>query len=81
MLDRLFLSKLTKKGKIAYFLIQLVLDAIFVFVLFGLLAYDLGSYGSPERDESSIILIPGILIIAILTGILCLQIWRNTDEA
>ena len=81
MLERLFLSKLTKKGKMAYFLIQLVLDAIFVFVLFGLLDYDLGSSGSAERDKSSLILYPGILIIAVLTGIFCLQIWRNKDEA
>ncbi len=81
MLDRLFLRKLTKKGKIAYFVIQLVLDAIFVFVLFGLLDYNLGSAGSSDRDESSMILYPGILIIAVLTGILCLQVWRNPDEA
>jgi len=81
MLERIFLSKLTKKGKMAYFLIQLVLDALFVVVLFGLLDYDFGSSGSVERNESSMILYPGILIIAVVTGIFCLQIWRNTDEA
>jgi hypothetical protein len=39
MLDRLFLKYLTKKGKIAYWVGQLLLSAIWGFYVFGVAGY------------------------------------------
>ncbi|MEN7551820.1 hypothetical protein AAG747_28145 [Rapidithrix thailandica] len=76
MLDRLFLRKLNKQGKIMYFVLQLVFDAIYLFVLFGVLDYELGSSGSSTRDDTYFTMIAGILVFAIVSGIICLQFWR-----
>jgi len=61
MLDRLFLKKLSKKGKIIYFVGQLLLDAIFIYVLFGVMDYSLGSPGSSTRSDTELILFSGII--------------------
>lgn len=76
MIEKFFLRKLTKKGKIAFFSIQVILDLLLVYVLFFVLDYTLGNIGSIQRQESSMILFPGILFSAVISGFICLQKWK-----
>ena len=58
MLDRLFLRKLTHKGKIAYWIIQLVLDALFIGYLFIFMDYDMDHFAG----DGAGIVIAGVLV-------------------
>ncbi|QKX05809.1 hypothetical protein HN014_13125 [Aquimarina sp. TRL1] len=80
MIDKYFFKRLTKKGKIAYFIIQIILVAIFLYVLFGQLGYRLGSYNSEARTETYMVLIPGVIIISLLSGGISLFFWKKPEE-
>ncbi len=73
MLDRLFLKYLSKKGKIAYWVGQLILDALwalYLFVIAGL-----------SMDEAEGLLFIGILVILIAWGAICIRVWKKTEES
>lgn len=73
MIDKLFLRYLSKKGKIAYWLGQLVLDtlwALYLFVIVGL-----------SIDEAEDLLFIGILAVLIVWGGICLLVWKKKEEA
>ncbi len=73
MLDKLFLKNLSKKGKIAYWLGQLVLDslwALYLFVIMGL-----------SMDEAESLLFVGIFLVLIIWGGICLLAWKKEDES
>ena len=75
MLDRLFLKYLSKTGKVAYWVGQIIFDGIFVFYLFGIAGYTLGSSGTGARSQTEMILFPGVIGIAIVWGIVCYFVW------
>lgn len=73
MLDRLFLKYLSKKGKIAYWVGQIVLDglwALYLFVIAGL-----------SMDEAEGLLFIGILVVLIVWGGVCILVWKKRDES
>ncbi len=69
MLDRLFLKYLTKKGKIAYFVGQLVLFAIWGFIVLGIMDFSL------ESGRSTFI--GGAIVILLIWGGICLALWKE----
>ncbi|WP_335965332.1 hypothetical protein [Galbibacter sp. PAP.153] len=75
MLDRLFLNKLTKKGKIAYWIIQLGLDVILGIVLFGVLDYTLD-----RGNDGRTFFIVGAVASLLISGLICLSIWKAPKE-
>ena len=75
MLDRLFLSKLTKKGVWAYWIIQLTLDIILGIVLFGVLNYTLD-----QDNAGRNLLIGGVIVSALISGSVCLLFWKKPKE-
>ncbi len=72
MLDVLILRYLTKEGKIAYFVGQLILAGLWAFYMFGIKDYSF-------RDDEGMF-IAGIIGIILVWGGLCLAIWRKKDE-
>lgn len=72
MLDALILRYLTKKGKIAYFVGQVLLIAIYAFYIFGI------SGGSLDTDEN--IFFIGMITIVLLWAGVCLLIWKKPKE-
>lgn len=75
MLDRLFMKYLSKTGIKLYWVGQLVLDAIFIYYLFGIAGY------SMDEDSTRNILIGGVLAVAVAWGLVCLLFWRKKNEA
>lgn len=75
MLDRLFMKYLSKTGIKIYWAGQLVLDAIFIYYLFGIAGH------SMDEDATRTILILGVLAVAVGWGLVCLLFWRKKDEA
>jgi hypothetical protein len=73
MLDRLFLSRLSKKGKIAYWVGQLLLIGIWALYLFGIADYSL-------EEEGRNMLFLGLIAIVIVWGIVCVIVWKKKDE-
>jgi phosphotransferase system glucose/maltose/N-acetylglucosamine-specific IIC component len=67
MLDRLFMSKLNKTGKILYFVGQVVLLGLIALIMFGALGVDF--------DEGYIIFIIAAVVSIIAWGGLCILIW------
>ena len=76
MLDRLFLRKLTHKGKIAYWIIQLVLDALFIGYLFIFMDYDMDHF----VGDGAGIVIAGVLVSMLISGVICLGLWKKPKE-
>ena len=76
MLDRLFIRKLTHKGKIAYWIIQLVLDVLYIGYLFIFMDYDMDRFAG----DGYVIVIAGVLASMIISGIICLGIWKKPKE-
>lgn len=72
MLDRLFLKYLTKKGKIAYFIGQLLMFALWSYYLLGIEGYSM--------DDARSMFIGGIIAILIVWGGVCLLLWRKTSN-
>ncbi len=69
MLDRLFLNRLTKKGKIAYWVGQLVFDllwALYLFVIAGL-----------TMEEAESLLFIGIVAVLVAWGGVCILLWKK----
>ncbi|MCL6217565.1 hypothetical protein [Zunongwangia pacifica] len=76
MLDRLFLRKLTHKGKIAYWIIQLVLDALFIGYLFIFMDYDMDRFAGDGYG----IVIAGVIAAMLISGVICLGLWKKPKE-
>ncbi len=72
MLDRLFLKYLSKKGKIAYWIGQLALVAIWLYYIFGVTEL--------SRDEAELPLFGGLVLIVLGWGVVCLLIWKKKEE-
>ena len=73
MLDRLFLKYLSKKGKIAYWVGQLILDALWIYYVFGIAGY------SRDNGGESMVFI-GILVVLVVWGAVCITLWRKKEE-
>lgn len=76
MIDRLFLKKLTKEGKRFYWLIQIGIDIVFIAILFTVFDFDM-EYIS---NDGYFPLIIGVLASALLSGVICLNFWKITDD-
>ncbi|SFC26074.1 hypothetical protein SAMN04487907_103135 [Zunongwangia mangrovi] len=76
MLDRLFLRKLTHKGKIAYWIIQLVLDALFIGYLFIFMDYNMDRFAGDGYG----IVIGGVIAAMLISGVICLALWKKPEE-
>ncbi len=76
MLDKLFLSKLTKKGKIYYWVLQLSIDIAFIGALFLFYNYTFNSL----MEEGRNILLIGVIASAVLSGIICLNLWKKPTD-
>jgi len=74
MLDRLFLKHLSKKGKIAYWVGQIILDVLWALYVFKLAKYTFD-------DGGDTVLIIGMLVILVAWGGLCFVLWKKTDES
>jgi hypothetical protein len=74
MLDRLFLKYLTKKGKIAYWVGQIILDVLWALYVFKLAKYTLD-------DGGEAVLIIGMLVILVAWGGLCRILWKKPKES
>jgi hypothetical protein len=72
MLDLLILKHLTKKGKIAYYVGQVVLFALWAFYLFGIAGYSIDQAESP--------FLVGMIVLAILWSGVCFIIWKKPKE-
>ncbi len=73
MLDRLFLSKLSKRGKIAYWVGQIALIGIWALYLFGIA-------DNSFEEEGRNMFVFGLIAIVIVWGIVCVIVWKKTDE-
>jgi len=73
MLDRLFLKHLSKKGKIAYWVGQILLAALWTFYIFGVADQSMDNGG-----ETTLIL--GVLGIMVGWGFICLMVWKKPKE-
>ncbi len=67
MLDKLFLSKLNKQGKVMYFIGQFTLLGIGAFLLFAVFKIDF--------EDVYIWLIVGALAIVVIWGLICIKVW------
>ena len=76
MLDRLFIRKLTHKGKIAYWIIQLVLDVLYIGYLFIFMDYDMDHFAG----DGAGIVIAGVLVSMLISGAICLGLWKKPKE-
>jgi len=74
MIDKLFLKHLSKKGKIAYWVGQILLDAIWAFYVFGVAGYSFETGGET-------MLIFGMLAILVGWGVVCLMLWKKPKES
>jgi len=74
MLDRLFLKYLSKKGKIAYWVGQIILDVLWALYVFKLAKYTFDNGGD-------MVLIIGMLVILVAWGGICLKLWKKSDES
>ncbi|MBI9054380.1 MAG: hypothetical protein JEY96_11220 [Bacteroidales bacterium] len=74
MLDRLFLKYLSKKGKIAYWVGQIILDVLWALYVFKLAKYTFD-------DGGDTVLIIGMLVILIVWGGLCYILWKKPNES
>ena len=72
MLDALILRYLTKKGKIAYFVGQIILIAIFAFYVFGI--------SGASMNEGENLFFIGIITIVILWAGVCLLVWKKPKD-
>jgi hypothetical protein len=76
MLDRLFMSKMNKTGKILYFVGQFVLLGLIALVIFGVLGVDF--------EDGYIGFIIAVIASAVGWGVLCMVIWpaqKKTDTS
>ena len=76
MLDRLFLRKLTHKGKIAYWIIQLVLDTLFIGYLFIFMDYNMDRFAGDGYG----IVIGGVIAAMLISGVICLALWKKPEK-
>jgi Kef-type K+ transport system membrane component KefB len=72
MLDHFILEYLTKKGKIAYYVGQVLLIAIWAYYLFGIVGYTI--------DEGETSLFIGLIIIVIVWAGVCLLFWKKSKD-
>ncbi|MDC7224148.1 MAG: hypothetical protein PQJ60_10440 [Spirochaetales bacterium] len=70
MLDRLFLSRLSSKGRKAYIFGQLGVGALLAIIIFSALGF----------DEGEGIFIVSILVTVVVWGLVCMQIWPKENE-
>ncbi len=68
MLDRLFLSKLNSTGKAAYWIGQISLILVWIFIVFG-------PMGMSLDDGGEGMLILGIVGIVAVWGVICIIVW------
>lgn len=73
MIDRLFMKHLSKTGIKAYWIGQLLIDAVFIYYLFGIAGHSLND------DSARMQLILGVLGVAVVWGTICLLIWKKTE--
>ncbi len=76
MLDQLFLKKLTKKGRRMYWVIQIVIDILYIASLF--LFFDF-TMDKISNDGYPTVII-GILISMLLSGVICLNFWKKPKD-
>ncbi|HLR24501.1 MAG TPA: hypothetical protein VK112_01455 [Fodinibius sp.] len=72
MLDRLILKYLTQKGKIAYYVGQVVLIGLWALYLFGIAGYSL--------EEGEMQLWIGLIVIVISWAGICYLVWKKPDK-
>lgn len=72
MLDKLFLKYLNKKGKIAYFVGQIILFALWAYYLLGIAGY------SMEEGRANFFI--GMVVILVLWGGVCLLLWKEKPD-
>lgn len=72
MLDMLFLSKMSQKGKIMYYVGQAVLLGLGAFILYGVLDID--------GETAVIYLVVGAILILVVWGLLCIRLWPKQDK-
>jgi uncharacterized membrane protein YccC len=70
MLDRVFLSRLSPKGKKAYFLGQLGVAALLAAIIFSAVGF----------EDGEGIFIVSVLITIVTWGLICLKIWPKSVE-
>lgn len=73
MLDRLFLSKLSSKGKAAYWIGQIALILLWALTLFGFM-------GMSFDDGGEGVFIFGIIGIVLVWGFVCILVWPVGKE-
>lgn len=73
MLDRLFLSKLSSTGKVAYWIGQISLILIWALIVFGFM-------GMSFDDGGEGMLFIGMIVIVLIWGVLCMAIWPVDKE-
>ncbi|WBL26683.1 hypothetical protein [Zunongwangia sp. HGR-M22] len=76
MLDLLIVKKLTRKGKTAYWIIQLTLDILFIGYLFLFMDYDMDRL----TGDGYGILIVGIVVSLLISAGICLSLWKKPKE-
>ena len=72
MLDRFILKYLTKRGKIAYYVGQVILLAIWAYYLFGVVGYSI--------DEAEVSLFGGLIVIVVFWAGVCFLLWKKPKE-
>lgn len=72
MLDKLFCKYLTKKGRIAYLVGQILLFILWAFVVLGVLDYTM--------EEGRDLFFWGMVAIVFIWGGLCLVLWKEKGD-
>jgi len=75
MLDKLFMKYLTRTGIKAYWIGQIVIDAIFLYYILGIAGF------SVNNDNVRFVMLLGIFAIAVVWGGICLLFWRKKEKA
>jgi len=69
MLDRLFLKYLSKQGKVAYFVGQILLFALWAYILLVPMDYSM--------EDGKPLFVIGMIVILVVWGGVCLGFWRD----
>lgn len=71
MLEAIFLRYLTKKGKIIYFVGQILLLGLLAFYILGIAGYSM--------EEGKDLIFGGMVIIILIWASICYAFWRKTE--
>ncbi|MFD0992546.1 hypothetical protein [Tenacibaculum geojense] len=71
MIDKLFLKYLTKKGKIGYFVGQIITASLWAYYIFGV--------EKLSRANGEVKLFAGLLINTVLWGVISVMLWKKQN--